>query len=185
MKFIQNIKVLGLLIVVWSLQACSFSSTQLDLLSSAWSGESELIPFDELAWTMIWSGNDYRVIPIFPPNESLTNFMNNDGVIVSFDGWQVLRAEGILPNELKIRIVITDSGLEYLNEGESIAVHECEEFASSLEGRTTVWLQNCNRSTDAYTNEIRVNEFGAITLLRFLIHPDYPMLTLTPNNLVF
>ena len=185
MKRIQKIKVLSLLITSWFLQACSFSSTQLDLLSLAWSGESNLIPFEELAWTMIWSGNDYRVIPIFPPNESLTNFMNNDGVIVSFDGWQLTRIEGILPNELRVRIVESDTGLEYLIEGERIAFHECEEFASSLEGRTTIWLQNCSSPEGAYTNEIRVNEFGAITLLRFLIHPDYPMLSLTPNNLLF
>ncbi len=180
----KKLKVLGLIIAVCCLQGCSFSSTQLDLISTIWNRESEFISFEELAWTGIWSGQDYRVIPVFPPNESLTNFMNNDGVIVSFDGWQVTRIEGILPDELRVRIVESDAGLEYLIEGERIAFHECEEFASSLEGSTTVWVQNCSSPGGAYTNEIRVNGSGAITLLRFMIHPDYPMLTLTPNNLV-
>lgn len=181
----RHLQMLGLVAMVSTLQACSFSSTQLDLLSLAWNREPDLIPYEQLAWTMIWSGTDYRLIPVFPPNESITNFMDNSGVLVSFDGWQVTRAEGVLPRELKIRIVKTDTGLEYVNEGEVIAEHACTEFASSLEGSTTIWLQNCNSPAGSYTNEIRVNGSGAITLLRFMIHPDYPMLTLTPNNLVF
>jgi hypothetical protein len=117
---------------------------------------------------------------------SVTNFMNTEGsVIVSFDGWQVVRADGVLPSELNVAIEKTDTGLEYSSEDEVFATHVCEEFASTLQGQTTVWLQNCDSAEGPYSNEIRVNAAGSITLLRFLIHPEYPMLTLTPNNLIF
>ena len=91
----------------------------------------------------------------------------------------------VLPAELDVTIEKTDTGLNYSNEDELFASHTCEEFASTLQGQTTVWLQNCDSSEGSYTNEIRVNGAGSITLLRFLIHPEYPMLTLTPNNLIF
>lgn len=175
------------LLVLCGVQACSFRSTQLDLLMSAFNGSDETtVPYEELAWTMLWSGNDYRLMPIFPTDMSVTNFMDREGeVIVSFDGWQVVRADGVLPSELNITIEKTDTGLEYSSEDDVFATHVCEEFASTLEGQTTVWLQNCDSPEGPYTNEIRVNGGGSITFLRFLIHPGYPMLTLTPNNLLF
>ncbi len=174
-------------LVLTGLQACSFRSTQLDLIRSAFNGPDEtLVPYEELAWTMLWSGNDYRLMPIIPADNSMTNFMDREGdVIVSFDGWQVVRADGVLPSGLNIAIEETDTGLDYSSGEELLASHACEEFASTLEGQTTVWLQNCNSPEGPYTNEIRVNGAGSITLLRFLIHPEYPMLTLTPNNLIF
>ncbi|PCJ43720.1 MAG: hypothetical protein COA71_02280 [SAR86 cluster bacterium] len=173
-------------LVLGGLQACSFRSTQLDLIMTAFNGTEDLVPFDELAWTLNWAGNDVSLIPAFPAGMSLTDFMNRDGtVIVSFDGWQVVRADGVLPDELNIAIVETETGLEYSSEAGLITTHICAEFASILEGQTTVWSQNCDSAGGSYTNEIRVNATGSITLLRFLIHPEYPMLTLTPNNLIF
>jgi hypothetical protein len=173
--------------VLGGLQACSFRSTQLDLIMSAFNRDGQdAVPYEELAWTMIFSGNNYRLMPIFPTDMSVTNFMDREGtVVVSFDGWQVVQAEGVLPAELDVTIEKTDTGLNYSNEDELFASHTCEEFASTLQGQTTVWLQNCDSSEGSYTNEIRVNGAGSITLLRFLIHPEYPMLTLTPNNLIF
>lgn len=174
-------------LVLAGLQSCSFRSTQLDLLMSAFNGADEtLVPYEELAWTMLWSGDDYRLMPIFPTDMSVTNFMDREGdVIVAFDGWQVVRAVGVLPAELDVTIEKTETGLEYSSEDDVFATHACEEFASTLQGQTTVWMQNCQSAEGPYTNEIRVNGAGAITLLRFLVHPDYPMLTLTPNNLLF
>lgn len=173
-------------IVLAGVQACSFRSTQLDLLMSAFNGPDDTVPYEELAWTMLWSGNDYRLMPIFPTDMSVTNFMNTEGsVIVSFDGWQVVRADGLLPSELNVAIEKTDTGLEYSSEDEVFATNACEEFTSTLQGQTTVWLQNCDSAEGPYSNEIRVNAAGSITLLHFLIHPEYPMLTLTPNNLIF
>jgi len=183
----KNLKLLLLLLVVLcGVQACSFRSTQLDLIMSAFNGAEDEVPVEELNWTMIWSGNDFSLLPVFPNDMSLTNFMNREGtVVVSFDGWQVVRADGVLPAELDVAIEKTDTGLEYSNEVGIFATHACDEFASTLSGQTTVWLQNCDSAEGPYTNEIRVNGDDAITLLRFLIHPEYPMLTLTPNNLIF
>lgn len=173
-------------IIVGGLQACSFRSTQLDLIMSAFKGGNQAVPYEELAWTLIWSGNNQSLMPIIPTDRSTTDFMNREGtVIVSFDGWQVIKADGVLPNELNIAIEKTDSGLDYSTEDEVFASHICEEFASSIQGTSTVWVQNCDSSEGPYSNEIRVNASGAITLLQFLIHPEYPMVTLTPNNLIF
>ena len=186
MKGMKNIKSFLLLaLITCSVQACSFRSTQLDLLMTVFNGTEDEVPIEELAWTMIWSGNDFRLYPVFinPNDLSITSFINNENIIVTFDGWQVIRTDGLLPDDQNIEIVKTDAQLEYINQDGIIAIHQCEEFASTIQGQTTIWLQNCNSEEGAYTNEIRVNGAGLISLLRFLVHPDYPMLTLTPNNL--
>ena len=74
--------------VLGGLQACSFRSTQLDLIMSAFNRDGQdAVPYEELAWTMIFSGNNYRLMPIFPTDMSVTNFMDREGtVVVSFDG---------------------------------------------------------------------------------------------------
>lgn len=181
------IKALLLIIcVVTGVQACSFRSTQLDLLMSLFEDEPIAVPAEELAWTLIWSGNNYSLLPVIPGQENLTVFVNTEGtLLIFFDGFQVTDVTGLLPNDLNIDITKTDTGLEYSIEEEIFAVHACEEFESSLQGETTIWLQECESSEGPYTNEIRVNATGSITLLQFLVHPEYPMITLTPNNLIF
>ncbi len=185
MKIFTQILLSGLTLIC--LQACSFRSTQLDLIMSAFDDDNDQVPFEDLAWTMLWSGNSYSLIPIFPVEGSpLTNFMDREGeMLVAFDGWQVIRANGVLPNAQDVEIEKTDGNMAYSNADGILANHSCEEFASSLQGDTTVWLQECNSPEGPYSNEIRVGASGSITLLRFLIHPDYPMLTLTPDNLFF
>jgi hypothetical protein len=153
---------------------------------SAFNGAEQAVPYQELAWTLIWSGDSQSLIPIIPTDRSTTDFMNRDAsIVVVFDGWQVIRADGVLPDDLNVEIEKTDSGLDYSTQDQIFASHACEEFASSLQGTTTVWVQNCESPEGSYANEIRVNAGGSITLLQFLIHPEYPMVTLTPNNLIF
>ena len=153
---------------------------------SAFNGAEQAVPYQELAWTLIWSGDSQSLMPIIPTDRSTTDFMNRDAsIVVVFDGWQVIKADGVLPDDLNVEIEKTDSGLDYSTQDQIFASHACEEFASSLQGTTTVWVQNCESPEGSYANEIRVNEGGSITLLQFLIHPEYPMVTLTPNNLIF
>ena len=184
----RMIKTLFLItIVIIGVQACSFRSTQLDLLMSIFEDEQEAVPVEELFWTLIWSGNNYSLLPVIPTTGgNLTTFVNVEGTItVLFDGFQIIEVTGLLPGDLNIDILKTDTGLEYSTDEELIIFNTCEEFNSSLVGETTVWLQNCDSAEGPYTNEIRVNAAGSITLLQFLAHPEYPMLTLTPNNLIF
>ena len=176
-----------IVIVITGVQACSFRSTQLDLLMSLFEDEPLAVAPEELAWTLIWSGNNYSLLPIIPGQENLTAFVNTEGtIVIFFDGFQIIDVKGlVLPSDLNIDISKTDTGLEYSIEDEIFAVHACEEFESSLQGESTIWLQECDSAEGPYTNEIRVNAAGSITLLQFLIHPEYPMITLTPNNLIF
>lgn len=181
------IKALLLIVcVVAGVQACSFRSTQLDFLASLFEEGPLAVSLEELAWTLIWSGKDYSLIPVIPGQGAQTFFVNLEGTIsVLFDGFQIIDVTGLIPGGPNIEILKTDTGLEYSIDDEIFAVHDCEEFASSLQGNTTVWVQNCDSAEGPYSNGIRVNAAGSITLLQFLIHPEYPMITLTPNNLIF
>lgn len=173
------------------LQSCatSFRSTQLDLLMLAIKGTEE-VPEEELAWTLLWSGDTYTLLPVVSTDGSLINYVNDDGtLIIVFDvliTWQVLLAYGLLPEVQTLRISKSEAVLEYSNDQQLLYSHECGNFISNTIGTDTVRTQSCvTTEGEPYENEIRVNSDGFIYLLRFMVDENYPMITLTPNNLNF
>jgi hypothetical protein len=185
-------KILLLLVACIELQGCavSFRSTQFDLLRLAINGPNG-VPVEELAWTLLWAGESYNMIPIISNDGKLANFVNEEGAIVitfdNFDSWQIINAFGLLPEELNMQINKSSSTLDYSIEDQQVLFsHACSNFVSSQVGTNTVRVQNCEDSHgEAYENQIRVNSAGQISQLLFMIHEDYPMITLTPNNLDF
>ena len=190
MKLIKPI--VYLLFACLALQGCavSFRSTQLDLLQLAINGPDE-VPLEELAWTLLWTGETYTMIPVISNDGQVANFVDEEGTIVitfdNFGSWQIINAFGLLPDELNMRINKSDSTLDYANEEQQVLFsHNCSNFVSSQVGANTVRVQSCEDSRgETYENEIRVNSAGQISQLIFMIHEDYPMITLTPNNLDF
>jgi hypothetical protein len=185
------IKILGFMLMAIVIQSCatSFRSTQLDLLMLAIKGTEE-VPAEELAWTLLWSGDTYTLLPVVSTDGSMINYVNEDGtLIVVFDvqnTWQVLLAYGLLPDVQTLRISKSEAGLEYSNDQQLLYSHECGNFISNTIGIDIVRTQSCvTTEGETYENEIRVNSDGFIYLLRFMVDEDYPMITLTPNNLNF
>ncbi len=182
----------SILVMALAVQSCasSFRSTQLDLLMLAINGPDE-VPVEDLAWTLLWSGNSYSVIPIFSPDGAVVNFTDAENeIIVAFDNndtWQVIVAYGLLPNDLHIIIGRNGPNLDYSDLDQQVLFsNTCSSFVSSQVGTDTIRVQSCEDSSgEPYENEIRVNAAGQITQLRYMIHEDYPMITLTPNNLNF
>lgn len=166
------------------LEACSIQSTQFDLLMSLINpGQGQAAP-EDLTWTMSWSGENYTLYPVILADNQTTIFTTEEGdKFVAFDGFQVIMTGGLVVKGENIRIEKTDFGLEYSVNQELLASHPCEDFASTLINGNTVWLQECNLAEESYTNQIIVNDKNAITVLQFKIHPEYPMVILTPDNI--
>jgi len=173
------------------LQACamSFRSTQFDLLMRAVNGPDE-VPVEDLAWTLLWSGETFTMYPVILPDSDLVNFVNPEGtIVVSFDNgdsWQIIIAYGLIP-DLNLRISKSANTLDYTDErGQVLFSHLCSNFVSSQVGANTIRVQSCeDTSGEAYENEIRVDGDGQVSQLLFMVHEDYPMITLTPKNLGF
>ena len=175
--------------IALGLQACSFRSTQLDLLMRVMDGSSDEIPVEDLAWTLLWSGETYSLFPVFSEDGSVANFVNSEGtIVIAFDSefWQVLAVQGLLPNEQNIQISQSGGSWEFTDENGTVSTHQCEEFDSVLQAGNRIWTQDCTDASGAdYMNEKRVNPNNEIGLMRFMVHPDYPMISLTPDRLTF
>jgi len=171
------------------LQACSFRSTQLDLFMRVLDGSSDEFPFEDLAWTLLWSGDTYSLFPVFSEDGTVTSFINPEGtIVIAFDSefWQVLAVQGLLPDEQNIQISQNGSVWEFADENGTVSTHRCEEFDSVLQAGNRIWTQYCTDASGAdYMNEKRVNPDNEIVLMRFMVHPDYPMISLTPDRLTF
>jgi len=167
----------------------SFRSTQFDLLMRAVNGPDE-VPVEDLAWTLLWSGETFTMYPVILPDSDLVNFVNPEGtIVVSFDNgdsWQIIIAYGLIP-DLNLRISKSANTLDYTDErGQVLFSHLCSNFVSSQVGANTIRVQSCeDTSGEAYENEIRVDSDGQVSQLLFMVHEDYPMITLTPKNLGF
>jgi len=181
--------IIFLIVLGLGLQACSFRSTQLDLLMRALDDSSDEIPAEDLAWTLLWSGDTYTLYPVFSNDGTVANFVNTEGtIVIAFDSefWQVLAVQGLLPDEQNIQISQNGSSWEFVDENGTVSTHRCEEFDSVLQAGNRIWTQDCTEASGAdYMNEKRVNPDNEIVLMRFMVHPDYPMITLTPDRLSF
>ena len=152
---------------------------------------ADQVPSQRYAWTLSWSGESYTVYPVILPNEVRVNFVNSEGTIaVSFNNrnsWQVDVVYGLLPEGLTVGINYSTGTLNYANAAQQVLFsHFCSDFVNSQLGTDTIRVQSCEDSNgEGYENQIRVNSEGQITQLHYMIHEDYPMITLTPNNLDF
>jgi len=165
------------------LTACSFRSTQWDLISSMWQDRQvESRDIQELTWTLTWLNQEFTLFPVVTPDLGLVDFMDQPGVItVSYRGQQITAARGLLPASQDVVIEKVEDSLVYSIAENVIAEHACSDYTPSLRDGQTVWQQACIAESGNYSNEIVINTAGRIAYMRFLIHPGYPQIELRSN----
>lgn len=137
-------------------------------------------PLPEKNWKVRRAGQEYSVYAI--NHGSGTLFVNEKGLIVSFDGWQI--TELTLPGSrgrkaVVVNKVVSDDGaveLKFSTEGgQELATHTCAAWKRSLQGENSVeWQQQCLSGNRMYQNSIALNEAGQLTALRFVVEPQAP-----------
>ena len=137
-------------------------------------------PLPEKNWKLRRAGREYFVYAI--NHGSGTFFVNEEGLIVSFDGWQI--TELTLPGSqgrkaVVVNKVVSDDGAVTLQfeagSGRELATHACAAWERSLRGEnSTEWRQQCLSDNGKYQNSITLNESGQLTALRFVVEPEEP-----------
>ena len=159
----------------------TFQSTQFNFLKSLFDVDSSV---SEPNWIVTWRD---RVYPVYAINhDGGTLFVNEDRLLVTFDGWQVtdLSLPGSRTKKVAVlNKVVSDDGTVSMQfedgRGRRLETHLCEaweRFSESKEkvlrtGNLTIWTQQCSRPDETYTNEIRLNELGQLIALRFFLVP--------------
>ena len=152
----------------------SLQSSQYTFVKNLFKAEP---PVAEKNWQVTWEG---RVYPVYAVNhEGGIYFANESGLLVSFDGWQVMRLA--LPGsrnkkEAQLQKALLDDGdvsLQFQNdEGSNLGSHLCSSWQpiASQDG-SKGWDQECVDGSTMYTNEIRVNDESQIVALKQVVVP--------------
>lgn len=163
--------------VIWTAvltASCSFHSSQLNTLGSVFSEEEVLL--EEVAWTAMWNGNEYKLYAVSAPNETI--FAYDRKIYVHFDGWNITKTSGILPYDGDVIVRHENDVLAYYLNERLLARHECSTWGE-VAGAVQRYHQECE-GREFYSNQIDLDSVGTITRLEFRIHPEYPPIVLTP-----
>jgi len=154
----------------------SFQSSQFKFVKGLIGQKS---PRPEKNWQVRWQG---KIHPVFAVNhDGGTFFVDENGFMVSFDGWQIRQVSISQSEDGKIAVIektTTDDGvisLDYVDgNARRLAQDNCREWEQTT---STGWEQNCKNgehsdASDAgYTNKIELNTNGELVALRFMVLP--------------
>ena len=154
----------------------TLKSSQYDFIKGFFEPKTSV---QEKAWQIVWRKRVFSVYAI--NHDSGTFFANEEGLLVSFDGWQVvsLSMPGSLGKKTAVvNKVVSDNGavsLEYESvESGSAQRHSCSSWqALSADSGLTGWNQSCEGSSGEYINEIRVNAKRQLVALKFMLVPGF------------
>lgn len=163
------------------LTSCSVQFQQLETLKQMREDNNEVSP-EGFAWSAQWNGSNYTLYPV-SLSEQETVFAYDKRLYLFFTNWTLTRVMGFLPEDVEVRIEPQGEEQLYFQDDQLLARHQCEPWASSTgDDGTLHYVQSCQGSED-YSNEVDVNSAGAVVRVSYLLHPDYPPLTMSPNNI--
>lgn len=172
----------ALIVLLTGITACSIQSRQLNAVQGLISDRSN--PLEDAQWSANWNGSTFDLYAINAPEETIFGYEQR--LRIHFNGWNITQTIGILPSENGGRIELQGSELLYFVNDRLIARHQCQPWITSenqvgSRAKGVEYIQFC-AGREAYTNRIDVDSEGFITRLEFLIHPEYPMLTMNSVN---
>lgn len=154
----------------------SFHSNQFDALVDLFSQEGD--PLEEARWVASWGDFDISLYAAYVEGGAV--FVNRDGAYIHFNGWNITEAREVLPYGQFAQIEIQEDELLYFVDERLFDRHVCAEWrANQLDNGSITYLQDCE-GRDQYSNQIKVDAAGEIVRLQFLLHPQYPALTMWP-----
>lgn len=169
-------KKLSNLLFCFVLAGCTFSSSQLDTVTSVFQ-RPEILP--EHYWILELQGQKIPLVAVVE-NPPFTSYVNAEGISINHDGRDITSVYGWPEDLPEVRIVREGNMLTHrLRDGLSVVVH-CSEWVLV---EPMQWQLKCQSETGlrwAYTNEVKVNESGRITRLHYSLWPG-----LSPIDLVW
>lgn len=159
----------------------TFQSTQFNFLKSLFDVDYSV---SEPNWIVIWKDRTYPVYAI--NHDGGTLFVNENRLLVTFDGWQVVDLS--LPGSRTKKVAVLNKGVSddgtvsiqfEDGRGRMLDTHFCQSWEQYSESKDKllktrnpiVWTQQCSGSDETYVNEIRLNDLGQLIALRFLLVP--------------
>ena len=166
-------KTLGLVFIVF-LSGCTFQSNQYELLKNIFNGNKSNDPV--LNWTINWTGVDYKFYAINNYNEIY--FVNYNDYLIEFDGWQIVKANGFLPNNNAIEVKIESELMNFIENKKIISTAICKPWSKSPINfnKYIRYDQLCEGENfeNNFKNSIIISDLNQIIGLKYKINPNYP-----------
>ncbi|MBT5330633.1 MAG: hypothetical protein HOL48_02495 [Porticoccaceae bacterium] len=163
--------------------SCSVQFRQLDMLNQI--REANTDPLEGIAWNMDWNGDSYTLYAATEGDQTL--FGGYGDKLLGFDGFDLTNVIGFLPNDDIGRIEIEGDDLLYFVNDRLVVRHVCQSWETQQQTDgglkfTRSCVDDSRQQGDrrVYQNEFEINPAGELSRLRFLLHPDYPTMTMTP-----
>ena len=105
-------------------------------------------------------------------------FANNFGDQVLFDGWTLLKAQGMGRRQININISDKKNIRTFERGDKAISKHHCNQWEQQKNSGAVRYTQSCS-DKKRYENSILVKENGEISMIRQIVDESYTALTLT------
>ena len=127
-----------------------------------------------------WIGINSKVFAI--NNRNYIYFADYDDKFIEFDGWQVTKINGFLPENRNIEIAIKQNEtIFYENRASTYTTqtvsHGKNHLLKRMESSSFHNIANGYNPSQTYTNIIVINDLGLIIGLKYKIHPNYPQIS--------
>ena len=128
------------------------------------------------SWIVRYS--DYESIVYAISTSEGILFANNYGDQVLFDGWTLLKAQGMGRRKININISDKKNIRTFERGNKAISKHRCNQWEQQKNLGKVRYTQSCS-DKKRYKNSILVKDNGDISMIRQIVDERYTALTLT------
>ena len=128
------------------------------------------------SWIIRYS--DYESIVYAISTSEGILFANNFGDQVLFDGWTLLKAQGMGRRQININISDKKNIRTFKRGDKAISKHRCNQWEQQKNLGAIRYTQSCS-DKKRYKNSILVKDNGDISMIRQIVDERYTALTLT------
>ena len=135
----------------------------------------------EFEWKLTWAGAESQIYPV--QTETAILFVNYDDVVITYDGWGLVRVEGLIP-DARMRIERSHREGEprerlsvYAND-RRLKTLTCDTWQTRETSTGLLHTRRCDER--AHVDSIALDKQGNIVKMHFQIHPDYAPILLEP-----
>lgn len=164
-------------LMLFSLNSCSFQSSQYEVIKSLIKGNSSQGP--EKNWRVLFNGKQQDLYAV---NLAEKIVFADEVINIFYEKQQIYKITGLFFNDAVVEVKFDGSSLAYYLNGIKISHDTCEArivMPDAAGGKN--YIQQCydQKSGLSYENQITLNSREFITGLYFKVHPDYPSLELS------
>jgi hypothetical protein len=164
-------------LMVFSLNSCSFQSSQYEVIKSLIKSNSSQGP--EKNWRVVFNGKQQDLYAV---NLAEKIIFADEVINIFYEKQQIYKITGLFSNDAVVEVRFDGSDLAYYLNDTKISHDTCEVriLIPDVAGGKN-YIQQCydQKSGLSYRNQIKLNSREFITGLYFRVHPDYPSLELS------